>query len=229
DRGVGNGADHALRLQLSAAGHGGCDANIGLSAPRQQERLQAGQQCHEESRASAVAQRAQAREEIIRYLDWFLRNTRCQLCALKLSIGPKDRWGLPQTVLPVGKLRRCCVAGGPSSLPASEVAKPKRWFGQLCLPVGCKGGIEFGHLFDENPHRPPVDDEIVQNQKQNVVVGAEPPEPRPEQGRTVQIEGFQGLLLNLQLRLFAEESLGPAVSSGCRSCKIGGDEPRTGL
>src|SRR5262249_13215965 len=153
------------------------DANIGLSAPRQQKRLQASQQGHEQSRASAMAQGAQARDQIVRYLDWFLRNTRCQLCALKLSSGPKDRRGPPQTVLPVGKLRRRCVAGGPSSLPAGEIGKPKRWFGQLCLPTGCKSGIEFGHLLHENPHRPPVDDEIVQNQKQNMVVGAELPEP----------------------------------------------------
>src|SRR5207247_2666585 len=98
----------------------------------------------------ALAEGAQARDQIMRYLNWFLGNTRYQQRALKVSIRGKDRRDLSQAVFPVGKLPGCCVAGGPLSLPASEVGKLKRWFGQLRPLAGCKSGIEFRHLLHED-------------------------------------------------------------------------------
>ena len=65
---------------------------------------------------------------------------------------------------------------------------------------------------------------IVQDQKQNVVVGAEPQEARPEQRRTVHVEGRQGFLLGFQLRLFEQECLGLIVSDTRPGCKIFDDE-----
>ena len=63
ERGIHQRADHALRIQLRAIGHRGGDANVIASAPGHQQRLEACQQRHEQRRPSAMAQRAQARDQ----------------------------------------------------------------------------------------------------------------------------------------------------------------------
>ncbi len=47
-------------------------------------------------------------------------------------------------------------------------------FGQMCPPASRKGGIEFRELLHENTNRPAVNDDMVKDQKQDVVVGSEP-------------------------------------------------------
>ena len=60
----------------------------------------------------------------------------------------------------------------------------------------------------------------MQDQKQDVVVGAEPQKARPEQRRTVHVEGCQGFSLGFQLCLFEQECLGADVSGGRLPCDI---------
>ena len=65
---------------------------------------------------------------------------------------------------------------------------------------------------------------MVQDQKQNVVVGTEPQETRPEQRRTRHIEWCPGLLLGSQLRLLEQQRLGAVVFGRRPGCKIFNDE-----
>ena len=64
--GVRERADHTLHPRLRAIGHHSGDANVVASGSDQQQRLETSQQGHEQGCTSAVAQGAQARDEILR-------------------------------------------------------------------------------------------------------------------------------------------------------------------
>src|SRR5262245_55754238 len=153
-------------------------------------------------------------------MNWLLGSALAEQCAFNVTIRAKYRRGLSQALFPLGDLPVCRTARGPPALPAREVRKLKRWFGQLHWLTGCKSGIELRDLLHEDSHRPPVDDDIVQDQKQNIVVGAEPQETRPQQRCTLHVEGCQGFFLGFQLRLFEQECIGPSMSGRRQNCKI---------
>lgn len=87
ERGVHQGADHALGAQPRTVGHRGGDTNVTASASGHQQNLEACQQRHEQRYPSAMAQRAQARDQILRQTNWFVRNVRAQQGAFKVARG----------------------------------------------------------------------------------------------------------------------------------------------
>ena len=91
-------------------------------------------------------------------------------------------------------------------------------------PAGRKGGIELRELLHEDPDRPAVDDDMVQDQKQDVVVGAEPQQAGPEQRRAAYVDGCPGFLLGLQLRLLEQKCLRALVAGWRPACEVFDDE-----
>src|SRR5436309_7862667 len=132
-------------------------------------------------------------------------------------------------LLPVGELPGCCTAGGPPTLPAREVGKLKRRLRQTPLSAGHKSRIKLRDLLEEHTNGPAVDDDMVQNQQQNVVVGAEPKEARAEQRRTRHVEGYPSFLLCSQLRPFEQQRRGAIVAGRYPGCNIFDDEGRVDI
>src|SRR5215470_12688202 len=104
-----------------------------------------------------------------------------------------------QVLLPIGKLPDGGIAHGPPALPAREIGKLKRRFGQLRISAGRKGGIELRELLKEDADRPAVHDDVMENHDQNMVVGTEAQQPRTEQWCALKVERAPRLLLRAQL------------------------------
>ena len=67
--------------------------------------------------------------------------------------------------------------------------------GEASLPLGESGVIEFAHITHEDIHGPTIGNHVMLAHRQNMIGGIETEEMGANQGRSVQMEDGNGMLL----------------------------------
>src|SRR5271156_3651854 len=79
-----------------------------------------------------------------------------------------------QFVLPIIDLTRKEVTGYRGALPARIIGVLKIQHGELRLSAGDKTGVQFSHLVKQQVHRPPIGNDVVDDQSKNMIPGSYP-------------------------------------------------------
>ncbi len=183
-------ADEALQLGAVASGHRGADDDVVLAAVARQQHLVRGQQDGEEGAALASGQCLQRLEQ---------RRGQHHREAGTVGAG-HGRTGLVrgqlqhgigvQLLAPVAELRVQRLALEPVALPRGELGILHRQRGQRSGLSRGERGIERAQFANQHAHRPPVGDDVVHVEQQQVLAGAPAVEHRAQQRALLHVEGL---------------------------------------
>ena len=186
----GEVADHPLRPRVIAAEDRGADADVPLAAVAGEQRLERGQQHHEQRAALGSRQRLEPVDEVGRQVEGELfaaAGTHRRAGAVGRQV--QDRRA-GQLLGPVGERGGVVAALGLADVV--EVAELKRrqgrGFARRVRPV------ERGELAQEQFDRPAVGRDVVQHEAEHVIVGGEPDEGEPQHRGVFEVEGAVGAL-----------------------------------
>ena len=163
-------ADQALRLEAVAVGHRRADHQVLLAGEARQQRLEAGEENHEEGRSALPAEAGQGARQLRRQVDRQAaaaprRQRRAR--AVEGQIENGGRAG--QMPAPPSELGGEGVAGQPRALPDGEVGVLHRQRRQRRRPRRRGGGIERADLADEDVEGPGVRDTVVEVEEHGVM------------------------------------------------------------
>ncbi|CRM85248.1 hypothetical protein [Pseudomonas sp. 8 R 14] len=199
--GVDEEADQPLGLDPVAVGNRHPDAHVFLAAVTVHQRLERGQQQHEQGHAFALRQALEVGNQRGRQLDKQARTTMALLGrALVVERQFQHRLLAAQQTLPVRKLPGFFARVHPLALPAGIVGVLDRQGRQLQIQALAVGAVQLHQLIDHDLHRPAVGDDMVQHQHQYMLVLALAQQRGPEQWPGLQVEraGDLGLHLGLE-------------------------------
>src|SRR6185295_18233853 len=152
------------------------------------------QQRLEQRRPLAPTQRLEPRDQL-RLQHYRHLRARIVLFGRSSVIRRQDQLlrGASQGLLPVSGLLLQHFSGEPAPLPRCVVHILHRQGRQRVRLLPHKCSVERAQLIDEHAHRPPVRDDVVHRQQQNVLLVSQSDQPPPQQWSPRQIERRLGL------------------------------------
>src|SRR5271156_616238 len=93
-----------------------------------------------------------------------------------------------QFVLPIIDLTRKEVTGYRGALPARIIGVLKIQRGELRLSAGDKTGVQFSHLVKQQVHRPPISNDVVDDEDKDMTPRANPQQLCTQKRSCVEIE-----------------------------------------
>ena len=211
DEGVDEEADEAFELREAASGDGRADGDVTLARVAGEEELVGGQEGHEGSDALLLAQGGEGGGQLAGEADID------GAAAKSLDEGAGEVGGqlegarsAQEVVAPPGELGVERIAMQPGALPGSVVGVLDGQCGEGRRQAGGEGGVEGGHLSDEEAHGPTIGDDVVHGQQQHVVPGGQSQQGGAHQRPVDEVEragGFgerQAARFVLQLRVAGE-------------------------
>jgi hypothetical protein len=229
DEGVDEEADEGLGLLAVSIGDRGADAEVELPGVAGKEELEGGEEEHEERGAVS------SREGGELWGEGLFEEEVEVLSAEGLDLGPRSVGGevegerALEQVFPIEELAFELSGVEPGALPECEVGvlDGKRREG-VSLVEG-EGLVERGELSDEQADGPPVGDDVVHGEEQDVLGRGKPEERGPEEGTASEVEGGVSVLVRagedvVRGNVFAGEVEGLGVVDDLVGLSVGGGE-----
>ncbi len=192
--GVDEEADQALGLHPVAVGNRHTDANLGLTRVAVQQRLETGQQQHEQGHTLLPGQAFEGTGQAGLQFD-------CQARA-RLALDGRTRpvegqfehrRVATQLLGPVSQLARLLPRLHPVALPDCVVGILDRQCRQLYRLAQAIAFVEPDQFLDHHRHRPAIGDDMVQGQYQHMVIVTQLQQLDPQQRAAFQVERAPGL------------------------------------
>ncbi len=181
--------DQVLDLGPVAVGDRGADRQVLAAGGAGQQRLEAGEQRHEQGRPLGADERLQPLGQ--------RRGQGVGQAAAAGALHPRPRpvrWQLDhrrrtgQPLAPPAELRLEHLSLQPAPLPGGEVGVLHRQVRQRRGQTPHEGRVQSGQLAHQHADRPPVCDDVVDRKEQRVLPLAEPLQGRPDERPALQVE-----------------------------------------
>ena len=182
-------SDQVLGLGAGASGNRASDDEVVLAAHSLEQDLEGGQQHHEQRRAFLSGDAEQGGPQ-------FGRNGKPMRCAAKAlhrrprtvgrHVQPGGRLGEPRG--PVSKLRLHHAVRQPGAVPGGVVRILDRQIGKRSRAASRQRSVQGGELAEQHAHRPPVRDDVMDGQHQNMIVWTQREQPASKQSVRDQVE-----------------------------------------
>ncbi len=189
-QGVDEKADQPLGLGAHAPGDRRSQDHVRLVRVAQKQRLEAGQQRHEERDTLPPAQLLQAHDEDVRQPELQRRSIEgVRREARPIRRQPQERGGAGELPPPVIQLPRKLLALHPLALPDSEVGILDRRRRQGRRVARSVGVVEDRQLARGDGRRPAIRDDVMHGDQQDVLLGGQTYQTRPQERTSSQVEG----------------------------------------
>jgi hypothetical protein len=193
DQHVDEEADQRLHLAAIAVGDGGADGNIALPRVALEQRLEGGEESHEQGGAPATAELPQPLRQVGRNDHEALAAGRLREDRPGPVGGPVERGDPRQPLAPVGELPLQDLAPQPPPLPGGEVGvldgQRRQRRRRACGP----GAVQGRQLAHEDPRRPAVENDVVEREERRVLRLPQTHQQSAHQRPARQVEGAQRL------------------------------------
>ncbi len=194
-QGVDEEADHLLQRRVGPPGDGGPHHHVVLPGPARQEELPRGQERHERRRPLAARQGAQGGGGGLRDLE-AQRQPLAGAAGGAWAVGGElqERGGARQAGAPVREAALQRFPDQPLPLPEGVVDvadRERRESGRL---PGERGGVERAQVAEHDGQAPPVGDDVVGGEEEDVLVPREAEEEGAQERLARQVEGAARLL-----------------------------------
>ncbi len=181
-QGVDEEADQRLDLGPVAARHRRAHGEAALAREPREQRLEAGEERHEERRAAACRERAEPHRQLPRQAE-AVGGAGEALHRRPRPVGRQlERRQVRELRAPVAELPLPRPGGEPFPLPGGEVRVLDGQRRQRRPAAGGEGRVERGQLADEHTHGPAVGHDVVHHHQQPVLVRRQA-DQRPAQER----------------------------------------------
>jgi hypothetical protein len=191
---VDEAADELLGPGARPSGDRRADDHVRLAGVPRQQHLERAEQDHEQGRPFRTGQFLQLAYPGRRHGERPLpAGVAGQRRAVMVVRQVQLRRRVRQYAAPVVQLGHRRAADQPVVLPAREVRVLDRQGGQVRWHAAGMRAVRRPQLAQEDPHRPPVGDQVMHGDRQQVVVVGEARDLHPDQGRTGEVERPAGL------------------------------------
>ncbi|BBH34492.1 hypothetical protein PBDP_4029 [Pseudomonas sp. St290] len=191
--GVDEKADQALGLDPVTVGRRHADTNIVLAAVAMQQRLERGQQKHEQADAFALGHVLEVASQY-RIDGKFQPRAAIAHHRRTGEIGRQFQHRLlaTQACGPVFQLAFTLARFHPVPLPDGVVGVLDRQRRQLRHVALAEGGVAVDQFLDHHLHRPAIGNDVVQGHDQHMVIRRQPQQARAQQRPLLQVEELAG-------------------------------------